>query len=74
MPVRKSPGRYWLGGLNLLADLVIVTTSASKKIYCRNWEAVILLVDLVTLTKSGRQRNLQAEMVEQSAGRFSDCH
>ena len=32
MPVRKSPGRYWLGGLNLLADFVTVTKSASKNI------------------------------------------
>ena len=51
-------------GLNLLADLVIVTTSASKKIYWQKLgKAVNLLVDLVTLTKSGSQGNLQAEMV-----------
>ena len=71
--MRKYAGRN-CRRVYILADLVIVTTSAGKKIYCRNWEAVNLLVDLVTLTKSASQGNLQAEMVEQSAGRFSDCH
>ena len=52
-----------------------LTTSASKEIYCRNWLGGLnLLVDLVTLTKSASQQYQQAEMVEESAGRFSDCH
>ena len=72
LSVRKSAGRNCRR--NLLADLVTVTTSASKEIYCRNWEAVNLLGDLVTLTKSASQQYQQAEMVEESAGRFSDCH
>ena len=58
---------------NLLADLVTVTTSASKKIYCRNWEAVNLLEDLVTVTKSASQGIMQTKMLEEFAGRHSAC-
>ena len=44
-----------LGRVNILGDLVTLTTSASKEICCRNWEAVNLLSDLVTVTTSASQ-------------------
>ena len=76
MTVTKSASQeiWQKWGRNLLVDLVTLIKSASKEICCRNWEAVNLLADLVTVNTSVSQGNWQAEMLKESAGRFSDCH
>ena len=52
---------------NLLADLGIVTKSASQQICWQKW-GVFLPADFQTVTKSARRNG------GESAGRFSDCH